>query len=300
MKHNRKFSFFSVLLLFVLACNVFKPGQPKAVPSQPKPIATTAVAVEPTGFLATLTPALFSTPTKEIYVAPDQSGFDIACDGVRTDPPCEPRKIRIRGYDNPTCDGGQPQPGESYGWFPLTEGIPWIIVTHGLPGEPNMPKGWALDAGTLLTFVKAEGGYWFVINPDDPSTNWTLNQSEVGCASKPSASYFMKSISAPWCPVNPNDGTSTLITVGETYTWFGLGYKVQFNFAERYKNADAIIAAGRDPDIIFDRGEFVPVQDFEPMQFLTTSPNRGSWVISNGELLYLGNGFCNYWEDTFQ
>ncbi len=301
-----------LLALASLACNAVLGGAPTQDVAATQPVApieaSPTLAVFPTQPVATqpgaatqpviLDPSIFVTPTQDDYVAPDQSGLDLNCDGLRTDKPCEPRKIRIRGFSNPTCDGGNPQPGVAYGWFPTSEGIPWITVIHGLPGEPGYPKGYSMDAGSLLTFVKAEGGYWYVTSPEMPNNPWTLDQSQVSCATRPSADHFMKPVPTKWCTVNPSDGSSTLITVGDTYVWFGLGYKVQFNYMERYADAETLMQSGVEPDIVANNGELVPVQDFEPAQFVTTTASRKPWVRYNGELLFAPNSYCNYWEDT--
>lgn len=241
----------------------------------------------------------FQRPTNEAYVAPDQSGLDLNCDGTRTDVPCEPRKIRIRGFDNPLSDGA-PVQGQSYGWFPIAENIPWIIAVHTGVGPQGFPVGYAFDAGTLMQFDHEENGYYYVIHPDFPGILFTLSTAEVTSQKKPTAAFFMKNVPAKWCPVNPSDGTSTMITVGDTYTWFGLGYHVQFNYLERYPNAEALMQSGTDPDIMANNGELVPVQDFTPMEFVITTATRKPWVKYNGELMFAPNSFCNYWQDTAQ
>lgn len=297
----------AILALMALSCQALMGGTPAPesnlastlsastpananLPTQPVAASTQPAATQPV--------VDFLTPTHSVYVAPDQSGLNLGCDGARTDVPCEPRKIRIRGFSNPTCDGGTPQVGQSYGWF-AHEGTPWIKVTHGLPGEPGIPKGWAKDSGTLLEFVKSEGGYWYVGSDDYPGYYWTLDQSEVSCASRPSADHFMKPITTKWCPVNPTDGTSTMITLGETYVWFGLGYHVQFNFVERYPDAANMAANGVEPDIVANGGEFIPIQDFEPAKLINTTANRHVWLqLANGETVYAPNSYCNYWPDT--
>lgn len=300
---NIKLIILTSLIIFVLACNfVTGDGDPQDGPALANTLAasTPGEQVFPTTIPSTVQPPaadpfVFVTPTQEIYHAPDQSGLDINCDGARTDVPCEPRRIRIRGFDNPTSVGA-PVAGQSYGWF-APEGIPWVIAVHAGVGPQGFPVGFAFDSGTLMQFQREENGYYYVVHPEYPGILFTLSTSEVTSQTKPSASYFMKSVPTKWCPVNPADPTHTMITLGETYVWFGLGYSVQFNYFELYPNAAELMALGAEPDVVSNGGTLLPVQDFEPAKLLNTTANGKPWLEYDGQIVYAPNSFCNYWAD---
>lgn len=221
----------------------------------------------------------------------------LICNGTTKAPPCEDRKIRIRGFDNPTSVGA-PVAGQSYGWFPKQEGIPWIVAVHEGVGPAGFPIGYAFDAGTLMEFVKEDAEYYYVRHPEHPAEFlFTLKKSEVTSVSRPASPYFMKPVVAKWCPAKPNGRWSAKI--GETYTWYSIGYHVQFTLLDLFPNAQALMESGRVPDIYADGGVIVVRQDFEPYTLMGIIEGQGVWLKdANGTLFWAPNMFCDYWSDV--
>lgn len=302
----------TILILLAVACGASAPNE-TSVPTEGAlfnltlPAANTNVptSVAPTGQvvptstsdpLFAVTP-LVPTPVATIPGWETLTQDQLICNGTTKAPPCEDRKVRIRGYDNPTSVGA-PVAGQSYGWFPKQEGIPWIVAVHEGVGPAGFPIGYAFDAGTLMEYVKEDGEYYYVRHPEHPAEFlFTLKKSEVTSESRPASPYFMKPVVAKWCPAKPNGRWSAKI--GETYTWYSIGYRVQFTMLDLFPNAQALMESGRVPDIYADNGVIVVRQDFEPYTLMGIIEGQGVWLKdANGTLFWAPNMFCDYWPDT--
>jgi hypothetical protein len=304
----------AVLIFFMMACGASAPDE-TSVPTEGAlfnstlPAANTGVptSVVPTGQvvptstsgpLFAVTP-LPPTPMPVATIAGWEtlSQEQLICNGTTNAPPCEDRKIRIRGYSNPISVGA-PVVGQSYGWFPKEANIPWIVAVHEGVGPEGFPVGYAFDAGTLMEYVKEDGEYYYVRHPDHlPQFLFTLKKSEVTSAARPAAPFFMKRVPAKWCPAQPEGRWSAKI--GETYTWFSIGYRVQFTMLDLFPNAQALMESGRVPDIYKDNGTIVVRQDFEPYTLMGVIDGQGVWLKdANGALFWGPNMYCDYWPDT--
>lgn len=289
---RRTFAAILAVIFITVACGTQAPSAtPTAQPTLALPTQSTTVPILPvTTNIPSVTPTL---PADLSLLTQDK----LLCNGTSKAPPCEDRKIRIRGFDNPISTGALVA-GQSYGWFPIAQGIPWIIAVHEGVGPEGFPMGYAFDAGTLMEFVKEDDAYYYVRHPDHLAEFlFTLSKAEVTSAFKPTAPFFMKPVSANWCPIKPEGRWSAKI--GEVYNWYSIGPGVQFSMLELYPNAQELMNSGRMPNTYQDNGVIVVKQDFEPYTLMGILKDKGVWLKdANGVLYWAPNMFCDYWPDV--
>ncbi len=290
----------ALILILVSACGGGA-SESQATPEPTfDPLSIVSPAVPAGTAVATATRLPSPSPTINATLPADLSLMTqemLLCNGTTKTPPCEDRKIRIRGYDNPLSTGALVA-GQSYGWFPIAQGIPWIIAVHEGVGPQGFPMGYAFDAGTLMEFVKEDDAYYYVRHPDHlVEILFTLSKAEVTSAFKPSAPFFMKPVSANWCPIKPEGRWSAKI--GEVYNWYSIGIGVQFSMLELYPNPEELMNSGRMPNTYQDHGVIVVKQDFEPYTLMGILKDKGVWLKdANGVLYWAPNMFCDYWPDV--
>lgn len=257
------------------------------------------------------TPTLFSTPQTSGYVDPNidrksLTADQLVCDGSSKDQPCEDRKIRIRGLEDPSyCADGLVQ-GAEYSWFPTQPNVSWLILTRGLPEEKLRPLGQSADAGTKFTFEFENSDYYFVREPKlPPDTYYSLAKAEVTCAQAPALSEYYVPVTANWCEVLP-DGRYTA-KEGETYTFYGINTLFANNKGQQYsilvKLDQGVLSQfmtdGEWPTL-YGNFELIVRQDFLPYILYKVMKPYGV-ILEDPEShdLYWGiEMFCDYWVDS--
>lgn len=311
MKHNSLFALIA-LLLASLACNLVQPTPapipfPTEAPATAKPTEAAVIVDMPTSEpTAQPAPAIEVPQSESGLPREEMTADDLQCDGTTDAPPCERRKIRIRGWEEAKLCPATRVKGESYSFFPIQPRTSWVTVIHGIPEEGGIgPVGWAYDAGTKFMYDHESDQYYFVTEAGMPAgTFYSIAKSEASCETKSPEKEYWVSISADFCPVKPDGRYSA--QEGKTYTFYGINTffadnkGVQFSILVKFDDPQALIDSNADMSMWSQEHELVNRNDFAPYILKKIAAPYGVWLKDpvTQEIFWAPEMFCDYWRDT--
>lgn len=312
-KQFRTFVYALPLVFFLMACGA------AATPAPDFPVVATApaaFAAQPADLPAptdlpqiaptTIPPTIASDQPATILDRKALTADQLRCDGTNQAPPCEQRKIRIRGWDDAKLCTKDRVKGEIYSFFPQQAHVSWVTVIHGLPEEGGIgPKGNAYDAGSKFTYDHENDSYFFVTEEGmPPSTFYSIAKSEATCETRSPEQEYYVDIKANWCPYQP-DGRYTAIE-GQTYTFYGINNMlannkpVQFSFLIKFQDPDLLISSNADMGVWTMPWDVVARQDFGQYILYKINAPYGVWVQDpiTKEKFWAPELFCDWFHDS--